>query len=457
MPAMPSAPATRPGTVTHQVSQTIDDQLGYSLDGDLGVSEATIEDAKINALIYADPGVGKTTLAESANRHPNMAPVLFFNMEGGLLSVASRRPNKIDIASVDHLEALLHLYAQGDPRLTRFRTLVQDSASELQRVSLQYHIARRAQGRSGRSSINDIDRDDYGRMTVQLGRVLCMMRDLPVHTIITAHPTMNYPDGDRSGPPSEVFPAFTPRLAKQVMGFFDFVWFMYFTVDEEEQIDGNIREVETRYILTRDRGAYKAKTRGPRFREMLGERFENPSMPVLYDMLLSAESMGNDEETDNEPLLVSGSGPERFVPTVRGAVELSLHTRGASIQPSSAAARPTPSEAIALATGRETASSAQLAAAGSAELRAAQEEADEDEDSYAVDIPSSSSGATPEAAPAPPAPGSQGMATSPPTTPTPRPNINIRPQPSPRAPSATARAMATARSQAAQRAQTTGG
>lgn len=275
------------------INRAIDE---LQLPADLGIREIGVEDVKINAMIYADPGIGKTTFVESANRHPALRPVLFFNLEGGLLSVAHRRPNSIDIESTDHFETLLHLYAQGDPRLRRFPTIAMDSASELQRGSLQEHIIRRAGSRSGRSSINDIDRDDYGRMTVQLGRTLSMMRDLPCHTLITAHPRAL----DNDGVVSSVFPGFTPRLATQVMGFFDFVWYMYMTVDE----DGS---TERRYLLTRDRGPYKAKTRGPRFRDMLGERFEigndgAPMLPEIYEMLLHTQRMHpGDQDSEISP------------------------------------------------------------------------------------------------------------------------------------------------------------
>lgn len=433
-------PAQVPGSVSSQVSQQIDDlEPQWSLDGDLGIHEEGIDDVKVNALVYGDPGAGKTTLAESVNRHPRMAPGLFFNLEGGLLSVASRRPNAINLRSVDHLEALLHLYAQGDSRLTRFRTLIGDSASELQRVSLQQHIRRRAQGRSGRTSINDIDRDDYGRMTVQLGRVLCMMRDLPVHTIITAHPTRVYPDGERGGTPTEVFPAFTPRLATQVMGFFDFVWYMYFTVDEDEE--GN--EIETRWALTRDRGAYKAKTRGPRFRDLLGERYENPDMPTIYDLLIRAESEApGDRNTEativppefrpapSRPRQVIASSVGR-VPTVAEAMSLAGPSEVMDIVRESA-----------LNLGRETAYDAP-----------ATESRPETEIPYEGrprDDVRTDPQATPEPAPAPPVTGGQGTAPRAPVAPGARPvapRMMVRPQPRP---SPTNRAMQQARETARQ-------
>lgn len=289
---------------------------GMVLPDDLGISQVSMSAQKINALIYAFPGVGKTTFANTANDHPDLAPALFLNLEGGLLSVAHSRPNKIDVQSVDHLEQILHLYAQGDSRLTRFRTLILDSATELQSTSLQSHIAGRQRGNRNRD-LNDINRDDYGRMTVQLQRVLRMLRDLPVHTVVTALPTVVYPDGERGGEPSSVFPAFTPRLATAVMGFFDFVWYMYAVPDEQEG-------TETRYILTRDRGAYKAKTRGPAFRDALGERYPDPTLPALYELLVQTEGGVGSSEQDTAFGLESLAAPSRPAVSPNGVPVVNL-------------------------------------------------------------------------------------------------------------------------------------
>lgn len=419
-------------------SQVIDQQLAElstNLPQDLGIHDVSVEDVRINALVYADPGVGKTTFAESANRHPATAPVLFFNIEGGLLSVARRRPAAIDIQSVDHLETLLHMYAQGDPRLRRYRTLAMDSASELQRTSLQSHIVGRQRGNRGRD-LNDINRDDYGRMTVQLQRVLSMMRDLPAHTIITAHPRKL---DDDAGTPTNVFPGFTPRLATSIMGFYDFVWYMYMTV--EEQAEGPA--VERRWLLTRDRGIYKAKTRGPRFRTRLGERFElgndqPPMLPEIYQMLLETEAEGPDEETATgglvrTPYIVGQAGPER-IPSVPGAqpVRMSLN-----FDPPSEPLYP-----------RRPSGTGQITQNGETfRIVAADTESDEEADMYETP--------TPEAAPvtpeAPPAPESQGTAPRPPVGSGTRP---VTPRMSVRAPARqptpTTRAMQQARERAAQ-------
>ena len=65
------------------------------------------EDQHLNILVYGYPGAGKTTLAASAQEHPDLADVLFLNIEGGLLSVPARLREKIgqmDIHSTADIE-----------------------------------------------------------------------------------------------------------------------------------------------------------------------------------------------------------------------------------------------------------------------------------------------------------------------------------------------------------------
>lgn len=49
----------------------------------------TVRNQKLKLLLYGDPGSGKTTMAATAVQHPEMSPILFANIEGGLLSAAN--------------------------------------------------------------------------------------------------------------------------------------------------------------------------------------------------------------------------------------------------------------------------------------------------------------------------------------------------------------------------------
>lgn len=240
----------------------------------LNIYTVVPETARIKVLLYAFAGVGKTLFAATAQDHEATRDVLFLNLEGGLLTIAGRRDiAATDLQSADHLEQVLDLIAQGHPMMAKYQTLVLDSGSELQTMSLEHNIAHR-QRNSAAPDLDEVDRRDYGRTGVQLKRILRKMRDLPINIIVTALPKETKDD---LGTVISIGPLFTPSLQEPIMGIFDFVWYMY--------VDAN----DNRQILTRDQGVYRAKTRGPRFREALGVNYENPTIPGLYDLLMESE------------------------------------------------------------------------------------------------------------------------------------------------------------------------
>lgn len=104
----------------------------------------TAKDAKLNILVFGEPGVGKTTLAATAQDHPAMRDVVFLNIEGGLLSVVSRgQPVKaVDISSQESVEEFFwslrkDLMESTDGPLAGVKTVVIDSGSELQTLVLE--------------------------------------------------------------------------------------------------------------------------------------------------------------------------------------------------------------------------------------------------------------------------------------------------------------------------------
>jgi phage nucleotide-binding protein len=248
------------------------------------IRRVTASDLKIKLLLYGRPGVGKTYLAAEANDHPALAPALFLNFEGGLLSVVGRGDiDAIDITSVADLEAAYLDIRDGKNGTDRYRTIVIDSASELYNKSLEEAIAARAKGRS----VDKIEIGDYGKASYQVHRLFRAFRDLDRNIIATAHAKMVYSQlqDSRSEQPIEVTPQFPEKLSQQLMGIFDWAWFQY--LFEREAEDGGTETV--RAILTRDRGAYKAKTRGRTFPLALGEIVENATLPQIYDLYLRCE------------------------------------------------------------------------------------------------------------------------------------------------------------------------
>lgn len=235
----------------------------------------------INALVYGRPGVGKTMLACSAQDHPKLRDVLVINTEAGLLSVASRGDIRaVNVQTVQEVEAVFWALRQRRPGFETIRTVVIDSGSELQSLSLRNIVAREVTtARGNKRTLDDIWLEDYGTSTNELSRVFQMFRDLDVHFVVTALLKHTYPGGKGNLDPTEAGPRLTTKLAEQLMGYVDFVWYMY--ADDSGE----------RHILTEDRGIYRAKTRGPAFRAALTERYSNPSLPDIYELLLTTEAV----------------------------------------------------------------------------------------------------------------------------------------------------------------------
>lgn len=273
------------------------------------VKRVTPEDIKIKAMFYGRPGSGKTTMALQSNDHPALAPAIVLNFEGGLLSVAARGDvDAIAINSMDDLEQVYLAIAEGKDGLDKYKTVIIDSGSELYNKSLREAVDSRKRNKDP----DAIEIGDYGRAGHQTLRLFTALRDLPKHVIVTAHPKFTYPqDSDaRTTDPVEVGPSFTNKLAISLTGMFDFVWYLY-THDKG------------RGMLTQDRGAYKAKTRGMRFPAALGEIVDTPHLPTIYDLLLRTEGSGAKLMSEPEPVMTAAelmSESDSIVPAAQDSL-----------------------------------------------------------------------------------------------------------------------------------------
>lgn len=253
------------------------------------------ESLKFKALIYGTAGIGKTKFAVEAFGHKDLRDVLVLNREGGLLTVADSSDEfmKVDLGvddegnpnnrTVQDLEDVFWSIMRKSPGFETVKTVVIDSASEIQVADLQELVAINKKTEKPGRDIDEIFQADYGKDTARLRRVFRMFRDAPFNVVFTALVTEVQPKAARltenrnkDFEPVEVRPALTQKLSESLMGYVDFCWYMY--LDD----DGN------RAFLTQPSGPYKAKTRNPRFAEAIGKKVTNPSLPDLYDLLVKS-------------------------------------------------------------------------------------------------------------------------------------------------------------------------
>lgn len=235
---------------------------------------------KMNILIYGDPGSGKTHLAGTAQDVPQMADVHVFNIDGGIMTLANRGDiHATDIRTADDLEQELFRIVNKDPKYAKTKTVVIDNITELQTLVLEGITTKEFANRRKKDknySIDEVYLEDYGVSGKRLARILRGFRDLPMHVIYIAHKKDKMRKGTNVLEESK--PNLTEKLCTAVMGYMDFVWYLY-TADEQVGNEEVGYHNEThRYLLTQPMNNYAAKTRGSEFAQRIGPIIRDPNM-----------------------------------------------------------------------------------------------------------------------------------------------------------------------------------
>lgn len=246
------------------------------------ITPSTFND-RMNVLIYGDPGSGKTHLAGTAQDSEFMSDVHFFNIDGGLMTLASRGDiHATDIRSVDELERELHRLADGDDKYQGTKTVVIDNITELQTLALENITIQEYGNRRKKDknySIDEVYLEDYGKAGKQLARILRGFRDLPLHVIYIAHRKDKMRQGTNVLESTK--PNLTEKLCSSVMGYMDFVWYLYTADEQIDDGNGNFRYETHRYLLTQPTNGFVAKTRGSEFADRIGTLIKDPSMAEI--------------------------------------------------------------------------------------------------------------------------------------------------------------------------------
>ena len=215
--------------------------------GGLKVESVSERAQFINLIVYGESGVGKTRFAGSATVVPDLAPVLFIDVEGGELTLAHSYP-QAEVVRVQTWQQMQDIYDEVYRGDSGYKTIVIDSLTELQKFNMY--------GIMDELLIAEPNRDpdipgmrEWGKSTEQIRRFVRAYRDLPVNTIFTA-----LTKGERNARTgvTTLRPSLSGKLAGEVPGFVDIVLYMY-VKRVEDQILRLLSSTSTDEIVAKDR------------------------------------------------------------------------------------------------------------------------------------------------------------------------------------------------------------
>lgn len=247
----------------------------------------------LKLLIYGNYGVGKTTLACTANDVSSMRDVLIINAEAGDLSVSEfegldevtvqdfRTLGRINEFLKQHcaardegddkkliqMEANLRGVEEKDikePR--RYNTVIIDSLTEIEAYCFNQLLGITDTTRLDEET-QSAEWGEYKKNNSMILRVVRAFRDLPMHVIFTAAEQFQQDENKRY----KYSPDLTGKLSKKVQGFMDMVGYLAIGKDGEV----TIRRL---YVSPSPAGKYDAKHRYSAFKK---EFFLNPTVKSI--------------------------------------------------------------------------------------------------------------------------------------------------------------------------------
>ena len=258
------------------------------VDPDEGMQFAGIDVHKIkesskwlNILVYGMPGAGKTRFAGSAAEVSEMTPMLYIDVEGGTKSIKDLYPD-VDTVRVKTIYdkggrakktawgQLNDIYSELKKGEIAYQTVVIDNITEAYQLAMQDVMTKLLAENPDRDFDVPAQRE-WGKASAQMRRWIRNMRDLDLNVIITAHEANQTDD---NGNVKSVTPSLPGKLAMEVAGFFDEVFYIYTKQDKELGI--------VRKLQTQPAGKYIAKDRSDKLPLVVSD----PKMAVIYQEVI---------------------------------------------------------------------------------------------------------------------------------------------------------------------------
>jgi len=239
----------------------------------------------LNILLYADPGVGKTYQIGTCADDSRLSPVLLFDVEGGVTTLRHRdNVDTTPVRSITELEEKYNkLYHSISDGRMYYKTVAIDTLTELADLDMRF-IMKDAYARNpDKVNIDVPSVREWGITRSHIRKIVRAFRDLPCHTIFTAHVGVEHEENM----PPKYFPGFAGKLRQEVPGFVDIVGYM--SNDTTTGIlERRIQFQGTRRVVAKDRTS------------ALGDLVTDPSMPKLWDLIQTSGQDTSSPDTQGE-------------------------------------------------------------------------------------------------------------------------------------------------------------
>lgn len=244
----------------------------------LTISKVTERSEYYNILIFGESGIGKTTLAGSADAVPALRPVLFIDIEGGTTSLTHSYP-EVETVRVKTWQDMQNVFNELAEGKHGYKTVVLDSLTEIQKFNM-YHVMEKAVLERSNQDPDVPAMRDWGISLEQTRRLVRGFRDLPMNTIFTA---LVREDTDKRTAITSYKPSLPGKAAGEIAAFLDIVVFYY------QKPDPDTGEL-TRYLLTQKTETHVAKDRSGK----LPMTIENPTMATIHKLMTAAQTDAKD-------------------------------------------------------------------------------------------------------------------------------------------------------------------
>lgn len=221
----------------------------------------------LNLLIYGHPGAGKTYLAGTAMDHAMTTPVLVLDVEGGTVTLRSRKDiDVIQVRSPEHVKEIHDKLREDNDGY--YKTVVIDSLTELQKLDMRA-IMEKAHRDNPRQDIDVPSQREWGKSNEHIRRIVRAFRDLEMNTIFTA--LMIEVKDDKTGQVT-YYPSVPGKLKAEVPGFLDIVGYLHTAISGEE-VKRTIQFAQSQRVIAKDRT------------DSLGSMMDNPTIPDMWTLI----------------------------------------------------------------------------------------------------------------------------------------------------------------------------